>query len=227
MLLGGVGFGVPTMLPIQQKGDGQEGKPGKCAGELREVARRLRVIEQQPQVTRGPIIPHESPYPLVSTSNNVATAPDLLIVGVVPPRPVRGVNQECIRHRHRWQRPTPAPEPHCEEPPPIAARSRWCRCRAYPVAAESCWMRAKLGIINRSDCCQTSGRTVQGRKRLRSRSNALGPGHARYIWYNSLASTGIEWSVVSNSKEDSASAWAARALPRFHPARRSPRSVSL
>jgi hypothetical protein len=28
----------------------------------------------------------------------------------------------------------PAPEPHGEEPPPIAARSRWCRCRACAEA---------------------------------------------------------------------------------------------
>ena len=27
----------------------------------------------------------------------------------------------------------PAPEPHGEEPPPIAARSRWSRCRTWVV----------------------------------------------------------------------------------------------
>jgi hypothetical protein len=32
MLLDRIGFGVPTMLPIQQEGKGQKGKPGKYAG---------------------------------------------------------------------------------------------------------------------------------------------------------------------------------------------------
>ncbi len=57
--------------------------------------------------------------------------------------------QQRIRHGYRRQQP-PAPEPHGEEPPPIAARSRWSRCRA-------CADRRSVGLWRHFTCRSPRG----------------------------------------------------------------------
>src|SRR6201996_9174535 len=49
---------------------------------------------------------------------------------VPPARSARGVPPATHPPRLSTAADHPASEPHSEEPPPIAARSRWSRCRA-------------------------------------------------------------------------------------------------